>query len=351
MKRPVPVVLSAILLGLFAAFQLLCAAMMAFVGFLAISKKLPVPPTTTPFSPSFQPILFLGVSLFCAGLAVWLILTLIGLIRLRSWARYSLLVIAGLMAGFGGISMVASFAMPFLMQGLPAAPGRIATDPGTLRVIFFVTGAIYGVVTALGVALLVYFNLAKTRALFLLSAPIVAGPPNTSTGRPRPTAITVISWIYLISGPICLLYVFLPFPTFLFGFILSGLTAHCVYAVLGMLTFAVGYGLFRLRNEARIAIFALFILCPINTAVLLTPWGIRQFRAYMDAFSTSMYGGQYAVPNPIASPGAVAFFSVLGMAAYGLILWLLHRHREAFTPAPPAPPMPIHSQPVEGLTP
>jgi hypothetical protein len=60
MKRPVPVVLSAILLGLFAAFQLLFAASTAIVGILAIGKKLPAPPTPTPFQPAFQPILFLG---------------------------------------------------------------------------------------------------------------------------------------------------------------------------------------------------------------------------------------------------------------------------------------------------
>jgi len=229
MKRPIPVVLTAILLGLMAALQLLFAVLMIAVGFIVLKQGMPPSAGPQPFPPSMMPALMFGM-------------TLIGLVRLRSWARYSILVIAGLMAAFGGMSMVTSFAMPFLMPAMPAAGNQPAADPGMMRIIFFVTGAFYGVVTALGVALLVYYNLAKTRALFLLSAPVSVGPPNTSTGRPRPTAITVISWLYLIYGPFCLLYVFLPFPMFLFGFIMYGLTAHCVYAILGILTFAVGYG-------------------------------------------------------------------------------------------------------------
>jgi hypothetical protein len=38
------------------------------------------------------------------------------------------------------------------------------------------------------------------------------------------------------------------------------------------------------------------------------------------------------------------------MAFLGVVLWLLHRHREAFTPAPPPPPMPPRPELAEGLT-
>jgi hypothetical protein len=346
MKRPIPVVLSAILLGLLAAFQLLVA-----VGFLTLHKGLPLSPTPTPFPPSLLPMLFFAVSLVMAAFAVWFILTLIGLVRLRYWARYSLLVIAGLMASLGGISMVTSFAMPFLMPALPIAANQPAPDPGMMRAIFFATGAFYGVVTALGVALLVYYNLAKTRALFLLNAPVAVGPPKTGTGRPRPTAITVISWIYLICAPFCLIYTFLPLPAFLFGFILYGLAAHCMYLFFGVLTFAIGYGLYRLREEARIAIFVLFAFLPIQLVVLLTPWGARQFRICMVAINAAMYAGRQAPPNPFGSSGAIVFFLAITTALYAFVLWLLHRHGVAFTPAPPPPPPPIRPEPLEALTP
>jgi hypothetical protein len=348
MKRPVPVVLSAILLGLFVAFQLLVMVVMLVAGFLALHKGLPASPGPQPISPAMMPVLFFAMSVFSAAVAVWLILTLIGLVRLRSWARYSLLVIAGLMAAFGGISMMTSFAMPFLMPSLPTAAGQPAPDPGTLRAIFFAAGVFYGLVAAVGVALLVYFNLAKTRALFLLSAPVAIGPPNTSTGRVRPTAVTVISWLYLASSPFCLIYAFLPFPAFLLGFLLNGWAAHCMYLFFGVLAFAIGYGLYRLREEARLATFGLFALCPIQLVVMLTPWGSRQFHLAMDGMTAAMYGGQPAPPNPFASTGAIDFFLLLTIVGYGFVLWLLHRHREVFTQAPPPPPIPISIETAAG---
>ena len=349
MKRPVPVVLSAILLGLIAASQLLFTVLMFFAGVLFLKKGLPPTTGPQPFPPSMMPILMFGMSILFAALAAWSILTLIGLVRLRSWARYSVLVIAGLMAGFGGICMLSSFAMPFLMPAMPTTAGQPTADPGTMRAIFFVTGAVYGLVAALGVALLVYFNLAKTRALFLLSAPSAIGPPNTSTGRARPTAISAISWMYMVCAPFCLIYAFLPFPAFLFGFILYGFAAHCMYLFFGALTFAIGYGLYRLRNEARIAMYFLFALLPIQIVVMITPWGARQFQVAMEGINAAMYHGGQAPPNPFGTPGVITFFLLLTMVLYGFVLWLLHRHRIAFTQAPPPLPMPPQPELSEGL--
>ena len=350
MTRPVPVILTAIFLGLLAALQFLFAALLTFTGFLALHKGLPASPTPGPFGPSLLPIVTFAMSLVLAAFAVWSILTLIGLVRMQSRARNSVLVIAGLIAAFGGISMVTAFAMPFLMSSMPAAANPPAAGPGALRIVFFVTGTIYGIFTAIGVAVLVYFNLAKTRALFLQNGPVISGPPNTSNGRPRPAAITVISWLYLISAPFCLIYTFLPLPGFLFGFVWQGMAAHLLYATFSGLTFVLGYGLYRLWNWARLAIFAWFGVGMVNALVLITPWGRSQFHAYMDAFNANMY--RYPGPQPpsnlAASPAFIGFFVVLGLGFCILILWFLHRHRRAFTPAPPAPPMPSAPEALPG---
>jgi hypothetical protein len=349
MKRPVPVVLTAILLGLFAAFQLLLTVLMIVVGFLDLHKGLPGPPQAPmPFSPAFLPVLFFALSVLTAGVAVWFILTLIGLVRLRSWARYSVLVIAGLMAAFGGMSAVTTIAMPFLISAMPTAANQPPVDAHMMRGVFFVIGAVYGLVAALGVVLLVYFNLARTRAVFLGNAPVSLEPPNTITGKPRPTAITIIAWIYLVSGPFCLLYLFLPYPAFLFGFVLNGMAARLVYVAFGVLTLAIGYGLYRLHNGARLAVFGLFAFCPLQAIVLCTPWGRSQFHAYMDAFEAHMYGAQPLAANPFMSPGPIIFFSILGMAGYGIVLWLLYRHRDAFVAGPPPPALAGDVQAIAG---
>lgn len=345
MRRPVPIHLTVVFLGLVAALKLLAALGLVALGLISLNK--PLPPTVhVPYSAAALVAMCFGLALLAAAAATWMIVTVVGLVRMRSWARYSVLVFAGLVTGFGSILTLSSVAMPLLTSSAAPTPG---VDFHAMRIVFFVSAAVYGFFTVIGAVLLVYYNLARTRALFLLGGPVASGPPHTSTGKPRPTAVTVISWLYMISGAICLLYILLPYPTFLFGFVLRGLSAHLAYAVLGILTFAIGYGLFRLRNEARLAVFGMFILCPIQMAVVMTPWGMRQFRAYMDAFSLSMAGGQYATPNPFGSPGIVMFFSTLGIAGYGVILWLLHRHRAAFTqapPAPPLPPMPIQHEPL-----
>jgi hypothetical protein len=337
MKRPVPVVLSAILLGLLAVLQLVGAFGMTAVGFMTLHKGLPGVPPSSPLPSSALPILFFGMALFVAAVAAWSILTLIGLLRLRSWARYSVLVIAGCMTIFGAILTVTSVATPFLTT----AGGN---DSNALRGTFFAIAAVYAVSTAIGIVLLIYYNLAATRELFLLAAPTRLEPPHTSTGKRRPTAITVISCFYLGSAPFCLPYLFLPFPLFLFGFIFYGLAAHLIYAAFCALTFAIGYGLFRLREEARLAVFWLLALCPVNLLVLLTPWGSRQFRVYMDAINRltrSMMPTTQPSQNFATSPGTIFFFSVVGLAGYAVILWFLHRHRAAFTPAPSPPPLPL----------
>jgi hypothetical protein len=286
------------------------------------------------------------LALFFVALAVWSIVTLVGLIRMRYWARYSVLVIAGCVAFFAGTGSLFSFAMPFLASSIaPPTPGA---SPALMHGVFFVVGAFYALFAAVGIALLVYFNLAGTRQLFQQNAPVNLAPPNTITGRPRPTAVTVISWFYLISAPFCLIYFSLPFPAFLFGFIFYGLAAHLVYALFGVLTFTIGYGLLRLHNSARIAVFVMFFICPIQMLVVLTPWGSHHFHLYMSTLNARMYAGQPAPPNFFFSTGAIIFFTFIGMAGYGVVLWLLHRHREAFTPAPLVPPLPMDPDPLAG---
>jgi len=336
MKRPVPVVLSAIFLGLLAAIQLLFTVLMVVAGVIFLSKKSPALPPM-PYPPSFLPVMMFALSLLCAASAVWSIVTLIGLVRLRSWARYSILVIAGLVTFFGGISTLTTFAMPLLISSVPTQTP--AANPHTMHATFLFVGAIYGLFTAIGIALLVYYNLAKARTLFLQNAPVNLAPPNTSTGRPRPTAIAIVSWLYLLSGPCCLIYLLLPYPGFLFGFIFYGIAAHLLYLAFGVLTFVLGYGLYRLWNWARLAVFAQFGVGLVNALVLVTPWGRNQYHIYMDALNVRMYAGQQPPPNFAASPVFVGLAIMIGLAFCAIILWLLHRHREAFTPAPPASPL------------
>src|SRR6266576_671567 len=93
MKRPVGLILSAIMLSLAAFFFILTAAFMVFVGIFANHQ--PMIAATPTVTPHFFIYLMLAVAMFYAALATWATLTVIGILRLRSWARYSILIISG----------------------------------------------------------------------------------------------------------------------------------------------------------------------------------------------------------------------------------------------------------------
>src|ERR1700758_3767422 len=95
MRRPIGLILSAIALRVAALFLLLMTVVTAFAGSFAERQS--------PIAASPHLIIYLGLafSLFYAALAVWAILTVIGILRLRSWARYSILIIGGGLAVIG----------------------------------------------------------------------------------------------------------------------------------------------------------------------------------------------------------------------------------------------------------
>lgn len=287
MKRPGSVILTAILLGLFAAFNLLGTAGMAGMGFHPPQR--PAGPTAPDAVPAFlhaHPLLrdvarerrgrrLVNLHPRRSGPTA-LLGALLGPCRSQphGWVWWDLDV------------DVLRHALSRILLG-----HSTGVDLSHLRVVFVISGVIYGILTAIGVTWLIYFNfnLANTRALFFQSAHANLTPPNTSAGRSRPTAITVISWLYMATAPFCLIYLFLPFPGFLFGFIIYGAAAHLLYATFGVVNFVLGYGLYRLWNWARLCIYAMFGFGLINTLVLLTPWGHSQFHAYMDAFNAHIY--------------------------------------------------------------
>ncbi len=161
MKRPVGVILASIVLGCFAALQLLAAALYILLAF-TIRHGLPVQPTQ-PAMPTGALLtgIMIFTSFFFAILAAWAIFTLVGLLRLRNWARYSVLVIGGCLAILGVLSIAGSIVASAF---LPANPNLA---PHTMQFVFLFTGLIYAAIAAIGAWWLVYFNLRSVKAFFL----------------------------------------------------------------------------------------------------------------------------------------------------------------------------------------
>jgi len=245
-KRPSGVTVSAVLLVLGSLFQLLLAALMALGGVL-LQKQIatggPAAVTGATPMPGWMPIFeFAMVAIFIA-LALWGILTAVGLFRLRRWARYSVLVIGGGMALLGLCSILSMLFMLFVP--MPVAAGVDASQAQSAqtfaRVAFGVIAFFYAIPCAVGVSWLVYFNLRPVRAAF-------AGATGELVTSRRPFLISVLSILNLVGAPGCLLLVFLPMPGVIFGWLLHGWEKAALYLVFAALEAAVGVGLWRMKK-------------------------------------------------------------------------------------------------------
>src|SRR5271156_2340944 len=131
MKRPIGLILSAIVLSLAALFLLLLTALTAFASIFAQHQP------SIAATPHFALYLMLAVSAFYAVLATWAIFTVIGILRLRSWGRYSILIIGGGLAFIGVLA--AAFSLVFSRTMLPALQAQqLMTNPHLMSIVFMV---------------------------------------------------------------------------------------------------------------------------------------------------------------------------------------------------------------------
>ncbi|WP_150110472.1 hypothetical protein [Granulicella mallensis] len=375
---------SAIVLSLAAA--MLC--LMACLSVLGTVMAQHMPVTVEAPGMASQPGFLLGVMIFAIlfylALAAWAITTVVGLFRMRNWARISIMIIGGGLAAIGLFSTLVSVAMPTMMKSMPPTPGA---DPAVMRIVFFVFAALWLFIAAIGLWWLVYFALRNTREAFAQAKaqrgllmtdagmaaayPAPAYPPPTSpltdftVARPlpqeplqapltapaemypqpivaaplqpvvpaRPVSITIIAVLLLLGLGVTLIATLLPFPAFLFGVILSGWTSHVMYLVFACLSGVAGIGLLKLQKPAWVLTFALYVVGLLNVVSLLLPNVRQRLLDYQQILAHTM-----GMPTPVFSPGPafMNFSLLLGVAFDVLILAtlmvLLWRARWAFEP-------------------
>ena len=293
-RRPAGVVLSAIVLGLAAALLLLLATV-TLLGAVMMGHA-PPPTTLNPGVATPPPAILIAtvaaIACFYLALAVWAIATLIGLVRMRPWARISILIIGAGLGCLGLLFAFGCFAAPLLMQSMPMPPN---SNPAMLHAVFIGMAVASLLVAALGITWLVYFALRRTREAFIPppppSVPIpnapaplphahaldytvaqpleatqpfdplppvaytqtwsqTAAPPPQPTILKRPVSITILAILFLVGAAGSLSCLALPFPLFLCGFILSGWPAHIALLILVIFVATIGVGLLLLRKPA-----------------------------------------------------------------------------------------------------
>lgn len=349
MKKPVGIILSAVVLSLVGIFCLLMSALMVFAG---IGGDHPV---STPM-PHFYTFLLVGMAVFYFCIALWMALTAYGILRLRRWARYSILIISGCIAFF---SLMSALGIAVSYFAMPQQPN---VDPHILSIVFFAIVLFELTFTAIGTGLFIYFIRRPTRELFEAANPAIlqsypapepnptpdgtfqAPPPpyptvphKTYTGffsspEHAPAAIKVLGWIFLVSTLFILPWSFAPFPGFIFGQIIPPGESHLMFLAFGILSACMGYGLLKLKNWAWLTSIALIAVGFINYVMCLLPQSQNQLRAYMLAFTNYIptLPGQ---PRYVYTyPTSMIIMSMsIGVAVNIAFLWLLLHYRTAFT--------------------
>jgi hypothetical protein len=305
MNKPAGVVASAVVAIIGSVFTILMAVVILATVFIE------TPQSQTPGYPGVA----IGSALMLTGLAGLGIWTAIGLLRLRPWARVSILVFAGFMAVTCVLVLVMIGIMP-----IPPSPGA---PPEAERIVRPTMYVMFGIPVAIAVWWLIQFNTRNTRAAFEAASPAAMSR--------RPLSISIIGWISIVGGASCLFPILARTPAFLAGATLTGWSAGIVYAFFGALSLYIGWGLLDLRERARRVAIAWFALSFVHMAVVTL---VPTFRRRMLDAQVSIQQQSQTQPLPFDMTGfAYLMLAVLTLISIVAIAFLL-RHRSSFETLP-----------------
>ena len=305
-KRWIAIRVSAGLAIAGSAGTLLLAVLIVFALFAAAQG--PAQESPIPFKA-----LTIAVAVFMAGLAVWGMLTGVGILRRREWARISIVVFAAVLTIMCGTGTLTILFIPF--------PETARTSPELMTLVRGAIAATYAVTTAVGIWWLVLFNRRSTREYFA-----GAGAAQDSA---RPLSISVIAWYLLAGSLFTALAAVLRFPALVFGAVVGGWGALVVYTVYTAAQIYLGTGLLQLQDRARLWSIVYFAVVALNGVIFLVlPDFTGRLRDIRSAYPRFMHT-QPELPHF----GAVWPFLPMAVLLVALPIWFLIRRRSAFTSA------------------
>lgn len=297
MSRPVGVTASAVVAILGSIFALLLAGIMVATPYIA-------PPQAQPPNGAQFIIAAAGMFAVLAGIGIW---TAVGLFRLRSWARISILVFAGFLTAVSIFSLLITMVVPI---------GEYSA--GTVHTFYRTIVVMFGIPLVVGVWWLIQFNTQSTKAAF--------ASPLAEPASLRPLSIAIIAWASIVGGAFCLVPMLAGMPASLLGVNFNGWIAVVIYAFFGGLSLYIGKGLLDLRERARLIAIGWFAFSFVHAGLVTLVPPLRQ----------RMLESQRALiqnqPNPIPFDQGMMInllFAFAAIVAAGAI-WFLIRNRAAF---------------------
>jgi hypothetical protein len=284
------------------------ALMLGLAGLMAIAMF--VTPTSAGNNAQLPPMFFkvyrIVLPLFYAAPAVWGIVTAIGLLQLKNWARISTIVFSILLIVFGAFGMLTS--MVFFLKP-PAGNGL---DPKIFSLIGAFTALFALVQVGIGIWWLMFFNRAAVKAQFVpqppsfpysgqgttayaLDMPQSATPPPPGLVTPlappiaapnpsgRPLSISIIAWFLLVGCIFIPLNIIFHAPVTLFTTILTGWPATILLLVFAALNLYIGIALLKMKQAGRLIAIGYAIFGILNVLVFyFAPGGRARFARLME---------------------------------------------------------------------
>jgi hypothetical protein len=285
---------------------LLIAAVMVFV----------VPPPVAN-APDFRAVSLVSAAML-AALSALGIATGVGLLRLRPWARISILVFAGIMSG---VSLMTGLMMAFIP--LPSAPNVDASFMNAMRPVLV---GLYVVPFLTGVWWLIQFNTQRTKAAFASNA-----LDDQNAGRP--IGISILGWWFLVSGVFCVIPAGLRMPAFVGGIIWTGWSATAIYVAFGAIWCYLGAGLLRLEPRARVGTIVGLVLATANGLVMFF---VPSARDRMVEYQKLVSFGAAAQPMPDMNAMYTWIGVMSSVLTAGLIFYLVGRRSAFHGPSTPS---------------
>jgi hypothetical protein len=298
-------VVAAAIAGILISLFTMLGALGAMVG-LTI-----VPPSSAMAIPPPARSMLLVIMGLLAGLTIFGVFSCIALLRLKKWARVSMLIWGGVMAAFSGVMLLFTSLTP-----LPEISADSAAGLPYLRIFISV---LYGIQLLVGVWWLLLFNQRAVREQFVPGA--VSDSQVVALPQPRcPLPLAILSGVSIFSAAFSLLLPFTNFPVniILFGHRFHGAVGAVLFYLSAGLFLAGALGMLRLKRWSYALVLGQYFFWMVSgTVTLISPSYDRNLRDMMT---------QLSLPEGTMSQASFAqtrAFGALALIPGVLIIWLL----------------------------
>ena len=198
--------------------------------------------------PNQNPALLGAVIVYLVLLVLWPMVTGLGIVFRRKWARYSIFVMA-VFAIFIGIS--SAVALIFIPQSVYDSQGR----PNSYIPEFFLSVANFIFFICIPIFFMIFFNKGKVKAIFGVTKPQI-------TSRKRPLGITLIAILTLFTAFFSAIFIFMPThpkSPLIGGLFLSGVGEKIYFLTVTLINLYIFTGFLRMKKGAWVAYLAFYI--------------------------------------------------------------------------------------------